>query len=179
MSSQVHTGRPAAKRKRGRETAADMLRSLGVVLLLVVALWFLAQPPDGDEQTVRVVDPTSDLAQLQAAAPGVPVPRGLPPQWRATSSTLDPAGLRIGYVTPGGRYAEYATATGPEVLADITGGGAEVGSLDVGGVSWRQVQDVDDHSTLVRDVAGRQVVVGGVRETATPDELRELAASVS
>jgi len=179
MSSQVSTAPPAAKRKRGRETAGDMLRSLGLVLLIVVALWFLAQPPDSDEQTVRTVDPTSDIASLQQAAPGVPAPQGLPAQWQATSSTLDPEGLRVGYVTPQGQYAEYATSTAPDFLVEISGGGPEVGTVDVDGVSWRQVQDSEDHTTLVRDVAGRPVAVGGVRETATLDELRALAASLS
>jgi len=179
MSTPVQAAAPAAKRKRGRETAADMLRSLGVVLLLVIALWFLARPPDGDEQAVRVVDPTADIAQLQAAAPGVPAPHGLPTQWRATSSTLDPQGLRIGYVTPAGQYVEYASGTGPEFVADITGQGGQAGTVDVGGVTWRQVTDGEDHTTLVRDVAGHQVAVGGVRETASDDELRALAAAVS
>jgi len=179
MSSQVQTAPPPATRRRGRETATDMLRSLGVVLLLVLALWFLAQPPKGDEQDLRVVDPTSDIAQLQSAAPGVPAPHRLPAQWRATSSTLDPEGLRIGYVTPRGAYAEYATSSAPDFLATITGNGGDAGAVDVGGVSWRQVEDGAQHTTLVREVAGRTVVVGGVRETTTLDELRALAGAVS
>ena len=156
-----------------------MVRSLGLVLLLVLALWFLAQPPDSDEQALRVVDPSSDIAQLRAAAPGVPVPSGLPATWRPTSSTLDPAGLRIGYVTPAGEYAEYATSSRPDFLPEITGRGSPVGEVDVGGVRWRQYADGQDHTTLVRDVAGRTVIVGGVRETTTFDELRTLAQAVS
>ena len=169
---------PAPRRKRGRESAADMLRSLAVVLLLVLALWFLAQPPDSDEAAIRVVDPTSDVQQLRSAAPGVPVPQGLPPQWRPTSSTLDPAGLRIGYVTPAGEYAEYATSDRPEFLSEITGQGAETGSVDVAGVRWRLFTDSGDHETLVREVAGRTVIVGGLRESTTRDELQALAQSV-
>lgn len=168
------------KRKRGRETAADMIRSMGLILLIIIPVWYLAQPPDSDEQAIRVVDPGPEVVQYQQAVPGVPVPGGLPPEWRATSSTLEPGSLRIGYVTPIGEYAEYAASTAPAdvFLPDITGGATEVGSVTVDGVAWRQLSDGDDHTSLVRSAAGATVVVGGVRETTTLDELRALAAAV-
>ena len=156
-----------------------MIRSIGLVMLLVVPLWFLGQPPDSDEQVIRVVDPAADVAQLQRIAPGVPVPRGLPASWRPTSSTLDPAGLRIGYVTPSEQYAEYATSDRADFLPDITGRGTQVGTQEVAGVVWRQFADAADHTTLVREVAGRTVVVGGVRESTSLEELRALAGSLS
>ena len=152
-----------------------MIRSLGLIMILVVTLWWLAQPPDSDEARIRVVDPARDIAVLQQAAPGVPAPRGLPPQWRATSSTLEPSGLRIGYVTPIEQYAEYAVSDRPEFLGDITGQGREVGTQQIGDVTWRQYADAADHTTLVRQVAGRTVVVGGLRETTTLEELLVLA----
>ncbi len=170
---------PAPKKQRGRETAGDMIRSLGLILIFVVTLWWLAQPPDSDEAAIRVVDPSRDVAALQQRAPGVPVPRGLPPQWRPTSSTLEPSGLRIGYVTPLDQYAEYAVSDRPEFLGDITGQGREVGAQQIGGETWRQYVDGEDHTTLVRSVAGRTVIVGGLRESTTLDELRTLAGSLS
>ena len=168
------------KRKRGRETAGDMLRSMGLILLIVIPVWYLAQPPDSDEQAIRVVDPTADIRSYQQAAPGVPAPTGLAADWRSTSSTLEPGRLRIGYVTPDDEYAEYASSTGPAdtFLPDISGQAQQVGTFDVGGVTWRQLRDRDDHTSLVREVAGATVVVGGVRETTTLEELRTLAASV-
>lgn len=166
-----------AKKRRGRESVGDMVRSLGLVLLIVVPIWFLAQPPDSDEAPLRVVDPSSDVALLLDAAPGVPVPRGLPDGWRATSSTLEPQDLRIGWVTPSGEYAEYAASARPEFLTEITGGGTEVGTLPVAGQTWRQFDDGDEHTTLVRVAAGRTVAVGGLRETTTLAELEALAAA--
>jgi len=168
---------PARKRQRGRESVGDMVRSLGLVMLIVVPIWFFAQPPDSDEQSLRVVDPSQDIGLLQRASPGVPVPGALPEGWRTTSSTLDPQDLRIGYVTPSGEYAEYAASARPEFLTEITGGGEEVGTLPVGGQSWRQYDDGDEHTTLVRDAGGRTVAVGGVRETTTLAELEALAAA--
>ena len=169
---------PARKKKRGTESVGDMVRSLGLVMIIVVALWFFAQPSPGDSKELRVVDPTSDVAQLRAAAPGVLAPGPLPEGWGATSSTLDQGGLRIGYVTPSGEYAEYAAGSGAPFLEDITGRGQQVGRLQVGPASWQQWSDGDDHTTLVRDVAGRTVVVGGVRESTTLAELTVLAGAL-
>ena len=156
-----------------------MVRSLGLVMLIVVPVWFFAQPPDSDEQALRVVDPSSDVAEFVEASPGVPVPHALPAGWQATSSTLEPQDLRIGWVTPSGEYAEYAASARPEFLDEITGGGSQVGTLPVAGQTWRQYDDGDDHTTLVRDAAGRTVAVGGLRETTTLAELEALAAAVS
>lgn len=170
---------PGPARKRGRETVGDMVRSLGIVLLIVVALWYFAQPQDGDEQAIRVVDPSADVSALVDGAPGTPVPGGLPEGWRATSSTLEPAGLRIGYVTPTGQFAEYAAFTqpGPDLAAQ-TGSATAVGTVQVQGVAWQQLADADEHVSLVLEQSGRTVVVGGVRETTSLDELLVLARAV-
>lgn len=168
------------KKKRGRETAADMVRSIGLILLIVVPVWFLAQPPDSDVKSVRVVDTAADVASFRQAAPQVPVPGALPADWRATSSTLEPGSLRIGWVTPTDEFAEYSASTGPAdaFLADATGRGSEVGTFVVDGTTWRQFSDADGHTSLVQSVGGGTVVVGGVRETTTLEELRVLAAAV-
>jgi len=170
------------KKKRGRETAGDMLRSLAVVLALCVGMWFLAQPPDSDEQRIRVVDPTGDVAAMQADVPGLPAPQGLPDGWRPTSSTLtgSPQALRVGYVTPAGEYAEYAVSTAPreEYLPTIVGPRAtDLAPVEVDGTTWEQ-QRSGDAVSLVRTAGRATVVVGSVRATAGDAELRELAASL-
>jgi Protein of unknown function (DUF4245) len=174
--------RPApVKKKRGRETAGDMLRSLGVVMVLVLMMWFLAQPPDGDEQQLRTVDPSGDVAAFQADAPSVPAPAGLPEQWRSTSSTLTPDGLRIGWVTPDGEYAEYAASTLPvdEALRDLVGAKAErVGPREVDGQAWEQHREADGSVSLVRSYGSTLVVVGTKRTTADVAELEVLAGSL-
>lgn len=171
---------PAPKKKRGRESVTDMVRSLGLVLVVVIAAWWLAQPPDSDEQSIRVVDTSRDIAQLQRETPGVPVPTVLPAGWRSTVNEGLPGGLRLGYVTPGEQYVEYAVSVSspPTFLSDITGRGTEVGVFDVGAVTWRQFQNDDGATTLVRTVGASTVAVGGVRETTSLDELRALAASI-
>jgi hypothetical protein len=173
----------APQRKHGRETAADMLRSLAVIMLLVVPMWFLAQPPDSDEQRVRVVDPAGDVAAFRAEVPQAPVPAALPEEWQPTSSTLqaDPDALRIGYVTPDGEYAEYAASTDerPELLAELTGEkAAQLDPVQVDGASWQQYRDGDGSLSLVRSYGPAVVVVGSLRSTAQLPELQALAASL-
>ena len=174
----------APKKKRGRETAGDMLRSLGLVLLFVVFIWYLAQPPDSDEQEIRVVDPTGDVAAFSADVPTAPVPVGLPEQWRATSTTVlrDPSGLRVGYVTPSGRYAEYAasTAAPEEYLPEITGEEAiRLEPVEVAGATWEQYRDADGSLSLVRSFDETVVVLGSLRASAGLDELETLADALS
>ncbi len=181
MSTTTTTVRPAPPgRRRGRETALDMLRSLGIVMLIVVPLWFLAQPNSGDAKKIRVVDPAADVTAFHQAAPALPVPTTPPSGWQATSSTLQPGTLRIGWVVPGDTYAEYAasTATAATFLPTITGDAQQIGTADVAGVAWRELRDGAGHTSFVREVGGGTVVVGGERETASPAQLRLLAAAV-
>lgn len=169
------------KNKRGRETAGDMVRSLGIVLLLVVVIWWLARPPATDVQEVRVVDPASDVQAFTAAEPGAPVPAGLPEAWRSTSSTLtpEPVGLRIGYVTPSGAFAEYAASTGPRAEHLEAQVGDDVRTLEpvqVGGASWEQLRDGNGSLSLVRSYGDVTVVLGGLRAKGGPASLAELQA---
>ena len=173
----------SVKRKRGRETAADMIRTLAVIMVLVVPMWFLAQPPDSDEQTLRAVDPAGDLAAFRAQVPQAPVPAALAEAWQPTSSTLqrDPDALRVGYVTPEGDYAEYAASTAEraEYLPEIAGEQASaLDTVTVDGVAWEQLRDRDGSLSLVRSYGPVVVVVGSLRSTADLEELKALAASL-
>ncbi|MCW2615773.1 MAG: hypothetical protein JWN08_2767 [Frankiales bacterium] len=171
------------KNKRGRESAGDMVRSLGLVMLVVVAIWFFAQPPDSDEAEVRAVDPSADVSAFRADVPGAATPAGLPERWRATSSSLrgEPRSLRIGYVTPGERYAEYAASTLPpaEAVEELVGGARSLDAVQVEGAPWEQYRDADGSLSLVRAYGPVTVVVGTLRATATLDELRLLAGSLT
>lgn len=167
-------------KKRGRESVLDMFRSLGLVLIIVIVVWWLAKPNAEDEKKIRVVDPGPSIAALLREAPGTPVPTALPAGWQPTVTDGDADTLRLGYVVPGNQYVEYAVslAGSPQFLADLTGNGTEVGTFDVDGVSWRQLSGKGQAISLVRTVGSRTVVVGGVRETAKLSDLRTLAAVV-
>ena len=183
MSTQVEQPTPR-KRKRGRETAADMVRSLGLVMLAVIPIWFLAQPPKSDEVPLREVDPTGAVQAFAADVPQAPVPGTLPAGWRATSSsyTGGQSALRVGWVTPEEQYAEYAasTAAREDFLEETVGEKAErVGAVTVDGASWEQYREEDGSLSLTRSYGSATVVVGTRRATATLAELEVLLRALT
>ena len=171
-----------AGRKRGRESAADMVRSLGLVLLVVLFVWFFARAPHSDEKSIRVVDPSSDLQAFSSAVPDGVVPRSMPAGWRTTVSRYEPESglLRVGWVTPAGHYAEYAATAHPAqgFLADITGEAPQAAPVEIDGATWTQYRQ-DDVISLVRRFGTTTVVLGTERDTATLDELRVLAGRLA
>ncbi|MDT7571974.1 MAG: hypothetical protein QOE05_2148 [Actinomycetota bacterium] len=159
-----------------------MVRSLGIVLAIVLFVWFFARPPHSDEKKIRVVDPTSDVQAFTSAAPGAVVPRRMPASWKQTVSRYesDAELLRLGWVTPAGHYAEYAATTRPTrtFLADITGQAAQADAIDIDGTSWTQYHKGDALS-LVHAFGSTTVVLGTLRDTATLAELRVLAGRLA
>jgi hypothetical protein len=161
-----------------------MIRSLGLVLLVVVPIWFLAQPPASDEAELRVVDPTADIRAFADEVPQAPVPGVLSERWRATSSTYlaGQQSLRVGYVTPDEQYAEYAASTAPaqEFLETVVGEDAErLAPVRIDGTSWDRYRDEDGSLSLARSYGGVTVVVGTHRATAQPAELEVLLRSLT
>jgi hypothetical protein len=156
-----------------------MVRSLGLVMAIVGVVFFLAQPPHSDAKKIRVVDPASDVQAFAAAAPAGAVPRTMPAGWRSTVSTFDPdtGVLRIGWVTPQGHYAEYAAASRPDprFVPDLTDHVPPAGAIDVGETRWQSYRQAGGYS-LVRSYGPTAVVLGTLRDTASLDELRLLAA---
>jgi hypothetical protein len=183
VSTQVEQPTPR-KRKRGRETAADMVRSLGLVMLAVVPVWFFAQAPDSDEVELREVDPRGAVRAFAADVPTVPVPGTLPSGWRATSSSYDGGqrALRVGWVTPQEQYAEYSASTAEreEFLEETVGEQVErVGAVTVDGDAWEQYREEDGSLSLVRSYGDVTVVVGTRRATAALAELEVLLRALT
>lgn len=175
------TAPPAPVKKRGRENVRDMVLSLALVLAFVGVVFFFARPdPRTTERALREIDPSGDLRSMSESLSGAPVPTGLGDGWRATSSTREGDGLRVGYVTPDDEYAEYAVrgADPGTFVFDQTGRGTRGGSLRIGDREWQVWSDDEGHTSLVLVGTGSTVVIGGLRETAADEELQELAASL-
>jgi hypothetical protein len=167
-----------AKKKRGRETVLDMVRTLAVIFALVLPMYLFHQGGPGSRQRLRPVDPTGAFA-LAAADLGAPVPAAAPQGWTCTvvDTRTAPGVVRVGYVV-GDHYLEYAAAKGDAFLADETGKGAPVGTVVLQGVTWQDLRSSTGAQSLVLRKGGVTVVVGGVRETATPAELEALASAL-
>jgi len=171
------------KKRRGRETAIDMVRSLGLCMLVVVPIWYLAQPPDSAEQRVRTVDQAPEVAAWQASVDFAPAPKRLPQDWQPTvaQGVRQPVGLRLGWNTPSGGYVEFSATTGPAgpFVAEATGADRAAGSVELDGTSWQRYDEHDDGAvSLVRTTGDVTVVVGTRRASASEQELRTLAESV-
>lgn len=159
-----------------------MLRSLGLVLIGVVLLWFFGQASPGDAKTVRPVDTGDDVKAWTSTVAGGPVPTA-PSRWVPTVSqfTPSPVGLRLGWNTPDKRYVEYAATTGPATpfLTSTTGGDHSEGTVEVAGHTWDRWVDDDGSVSLSRGYGGGvTVVVGTTRENAPQADLEALAASL-
>jgi hypothetical protein len=170
-------------RRRGRENVMDMVRSLGIVLAIASALLYLHRPPPGTGQRIRVVNPAEDIRGLSLAVPTAFVPASLPAGWRATSTHVGgtPVRLRIGYVTPRNEYAEYDAQGGPagSFVDEITGHAVMVGTVQAGGRDWQELRGPRGALSLVGETPEVTVVLGGLRDSASLEELRALAEGLT
>jgi hypothetical protein len=161
-------------KKRGRETALDMVRTLAIVFAVVLPLWFFGQASPGDSKRIRPVDPTEAYAAFAADTHG-PVPASTPLRWTCNVQEYTSGGvLRVGYVLDH-RYLEVSGARGTAFLADETGNAGKVGTVDVNGVRWESWKNAAGAQSLVLRLGNVTVLVGGVRETASPSDLETFA----
>jgi hypothetical protein len=183
------TAPPAADR-RGRQTFANMLRSLAPLVLIVVAVvaWTsFRQSPD--VEPVKAIDPSSTL-QLAANRAGYQllVPTGLPHGYRPTSARTDagnaeegdPVTLEIGYVTPSDEFAGFVVSDDPraDAVTAQLGDATQAGSVQIGGDTWTRstrLHDRDTETVLSRSADGVTVVVSG---SASQRELETVAGAV-
>jgi hypothetical protein len=166
---------------RGRQTAADMLRSMLLVLAGVLALVLLAPKPDAP---VRQPVDVAGTAQ-QAGAGGLAVVPELPDGWSPNAARFRPPPgqtvptWHVGYVTQSGRYAglDVARDVTPRWLNQVTSRGEEVGVRAVAGDRWRELVSPDGkRRSLVLEQGDVTTVVTG---TAVLDELVVLAEAAT
>ncbi len=181
----------AVSKKRGSETAADMIRSLGLVMALVAAGLLLGparelvMPTESRVREVRVIDPSAEVgAAARAAEYDVLAPTGLPDTWRSTSARVlsgprtsgGTVGLQVGYVTPSEEYATVAESDGANFFADRVGARAEqLEDVRIGARLWRQWRTSRGEIALTVSDRPRLVIVTGSAPLA---ELKQLAGSL-
>jgi hypothetical protein len=192
VSSAGPTSQPPAQapspaiERANRLSAANMLRSLGPLVLICLALVGWMSFKQSDVDPVRGVDPSSTV-QLAAARAGypVPAPAGLPDGYRPTSARTDAGGaeagdpvtLEIGYLTPSVEYAGFVVSDDARVaaVADVLDGAQEEGTVDLGGQSWTRGTTERGETVLSRTDGDVTVLVTG---SATDAELATVAGAV-
>lgn len=167
-----------------------MVRSLGLVALVLGAWMFFANPRTPDQVRTVAWQPT-----VQAAVAAAEYPVLAPPSewsWAATSARVEPQPdgslvWRVGFYTPERAYAavlqrgvlpEQAAGTQRDWVDEQTRGGVEGGTVVLGGRQWVRMQGdptPDERRSLVRVDGGVTTVVTG---SASWAELESLAASL-
>ena len=155
-----------------------------IPVLLIVVVLVVWQQAGTEDAPLPTADPTGDIAYARRIAP-VTFPDVVPPQgWRASSSEVDaPAGerrspvtLRIGFVTPAGKYAELVVTDQAPVTAlrQVAQGSTQDGTTPVGGAAWERYRTPRGETVLVRRVGGATALVTG---DAPESELTTAAAA--
>jgi hypothetical protein len=181
---------PAVPDRAGRQTFANMLRSLAPLVLIILAVvGWTAFRQSPDVRPVKAVDPSSTIA-LAANRAGyrLVVPSGLPEGYRPTSARTDagdagqgdPVTLQVGYVTPSDQFAGFVVSDDPraDAVTGVLNGATQQGSVQIGGQSWTRAtrqhgRDTDRVLSRVSD--GVTVVVSG---SASERELETVAGAV-
>lgn len=164
-----------AKKRRGRETALDMVRTLVVVFALVVPMWFFGQASPKDSRAIRPVDPTETYRDFRALTGG-PVP-STPAGWTPNVQAYEGEVARVGYVK-GKHYMEWQASTGTAWVYDATGKGKQTGTITVADTQWQTWSDGSGNTSLVRTFGKVTELVGGVRQSGDVSDLEALAATI-
>jgi Protein of unknown function (DUF4245) len=184
------SGRPPGRAALGMR---EMIGALAVLLVIVGVLAAVTRScsfdpgaPAANPSTAPTVDASAKLGQA-AASVSFPVRRpALPASWHANSSSTTPVGsgsaadviVRVGWLTPGGRYVQLSQSGGTsgDVVTEETGTESRAtGSESVGGTSFDTYPSRRDEVAWVAALDGAVVLITG---NATEAEFRELATAV-
>lgn len=180
------TSTDVARPKRGRESVADMVRSLGLVGIVIAATLIfvpgLFHP--SKSQQFPALDYSDYVSGFhQETGQDALTPRSLPNGWKGNAATLTgPAAvehLHIGFATPGQQFAgldesvENITALVPTVLG--ARGTTVTGTVTIAGEPWQTSTSSRGEFSLRRTIRGIAVVITG---SATNAQLQLLAGSL-
>lgn len=164
-------------------TAANMLRSLLPLVLIVLALAYFCSPTDVDP--VTEVDPSTSISYAATRTEQTLLVPELAAQWRPTSVdvVVPDAGrsgavsLTIGYLTPSEEFARYIITTDPsaDLVEDLLAGADAAGTLVLAGRPWQELSTARGERLYLRSLGELRLVVTG---SASEDELRTLAESL-
>jgi hypothetical protein len=137
---------------RGRETVADMVRSLAVVGAVVAALFLVVvwQRPEVQGDIRPPVDVAAAVAAVQSTGPFPVLAPSPPDSWTATSAWFEPSSpdvsggvLHVGYETASGSYAEVkqTDADRADAVAAYADRGVPAGGqVELSGLTWQRLE---------------------------------------
>ncbi|MGP3688224.1 DUF4245 domain-containing protein [Streptomyces sp. IBSNAI002] len=165
---------------KGKQTVWDMVRSLGVIGIVVAGIYIFV-PHDEDADPTRTVDYRVETLTARRAAPyPVAAPVGLPAEWRATSVTFqrkDSHAWHLGFQDPDRQYVsvEQSVDTSAKYIGAVTQKAKPTGQTQqVGDAVWER-WDGEKYDALVKQEQGYVTVVTG---TASFEQLGTMAAAL-
>jgi len=183
---------PGGHRPPGRAglRMRDMIGAVVVLLVIVGVLVTVTRGcsfdpggPNVSPDSAPSVDASAKLRDAAGSAPFTLRQPQVPADWRANSSSTSAVGagadasvvIRVGWVTPSGRYLQLSQSAGrgADVLATETGeSGRSTGTVEVAGTSWDTYDSRRDELAWLTTVDGVVMLVTG---SGTEEEFRVLA----
>lgn len=174
---------PRPAKPRSQQTVRDLVLSMLVVGGFVAFLYIVVLRPAPDP--VRVVDvPSAVFVAKSAEAFPIPVPTGLPADWRATSArfTMGPVEgtgqWYNGYLNPDDEFVAVIAQDHSldEFVAEQTRSGTAEGQMTIAGRVWEKFYAADVKQwSLVTTTPDETIIVTG---TVPYDELAAFAATL-
>lgn len=175
----------ANKKPRGRETAWDMVLSMGAVIATVGVIMLLAWRPQ--EEVKQQVDYETAVASAVIAQTWpISVPKSVPSGYQATSARLEPESYGavgdvrwiLGFQTSENEYVSLWQSDGPvsRVVAPATNSALCTSTVSINGSNWQKCE-IDKPLTraFVKTEGEVTSIVSG---TAPWDELLVFAESL-
>ncbi len=156
---------------RGNPSIGDILRSVGVLGLLILAIWGFGQLfTNTPDETVKPIDYAATVRSARPAADfDLLAPPTLPAGWAATSARFTPTSWHLGVITDDQDYIglEQAKLDAKQLIDDFAKGSQSAGTVTIDGDTWDLRKGPDGDVTYVRTEAGLTTLVVG--EAPRPD----------
>ncbi|MFT4300073.1 MAG: DUF4245 domain-containing protein [Aeromicrobium sp.] len=175
---------PKPGSSRGNPSMGDIVRSVGVLAVIVLALWglglLITHTPDDPVSDVDYAT-TADSAR-QAATYGLLAPADLPEGWRANGVRFTPGSTQawhLGVLTDEDRYIGLEQDKRPldDVLEEHAEGAKQAGMVEIDGVTWQRFDGPKDRITLVRETPEVTTLV--TTSTAPVEDLRTFIGTLT
>ncbi|MRJ76590.1 DUF4245 family protein [Aeromicrobium sp. SMF47] len=158
---------------RGNPAMGDILRSVAVLGLIVLALWAFGKILFTND-TAKTIDPIDYAKVVEQARPvaSFPLlaPTSLPRGWEARTARFDPEAWHLGVFTDSGDYIglEQIKVSADRAVDRFAEGSKPAGKAEVAGQEWSvrsgpkgrwiYVRAEDGVTTLINSSASRKVV---------------------
>ncbi len=165
---------------RGNPSMGDVVRSVAVLGVLVLALWGFGQLFTNTPDTApKAIDYAKTVTSARPAAEfELLAPSKLPQGWIATNARFTPTTWHLGVVTDEEKYVglEQQKVTAKQLVDKYAEDSEAAGTVTIGDDTWNVRKGPDGDTTFVRTESGLTTLVTGDAPRA---EVEAYVASLS